>query len=58
MFTVELTALVRSITSFERPDASIQVSGDADAVRESGDWGDADTRNFVPDDGVCRQDDT
>ena len=30
-------------TSFERPDASIQVSGDADAVRESGDSGDADT---------------
>ena len=45
-------------TSFERPDASIQVNGDADAVRESGDSGDADTRNFVPDDGVCRQDDT
>ena len=42
MFTAELTGSVRTasvdmhFTSCERPDASIQVRGDADAVRESG----------------------
>ena len=41
--------------SFERPDASFQVStADADAVKESRETSEkADTRNSVPDDGVC-----